>query len=53
MSSCYDIFDQLYTMSSHCHQLLITTHWYGFYLLLKMVMQVLLPEVQMINIMLI
>ncbi|ENV27640.1 ATP-binding protein, partial [Acinetobacter baumannii] len=30
MSSCYDIFDQLYTMSSHCHQLLITTHWYGF-----------------------
>lgn len=30
MSSCYDIFDQLYSMSSHCHQLVITTHWYGF-----------------------
>ena len=30
MSSCYDIFDQLYLMSSNCHQLLITTHWYGF-----------------------
>lgn len=30
MSSCYDIFDQLYLMSNHCHQLLITTHWYGF-----------------------
>jgi predicted ATP-dependent endonuclease of OLD family len=30
MSSCYDIFDQLYLMSNYCHQLLITTHWYGF-----------------------
>ncbi|MEN4982583.1 AAA family ATPase [Acinetobacter modestus] len=30
MSSCYDLFDQLYSMSTHCHQLIITTHWYGF-----------------------
>ncbi|MBH8560195.1 AAA family ATPase [Hymenobacter negativus] len=32
MSACYDQFDKLYQISSSvaCHQLLFTTHWYGF-----------------------
>lgn len=30
MSSCYEVFNQLHNMSSNCHQLLFTTHWYGF-----------------------
>lgn len=30
MSSCYEVFNQLYNMSKNCHQLFFTTHWYGF-----------------------
>lgn len=30
MSSCYEVFNQLHNMSTNCHQLLFTTHWYGF-----------------------
>lgn len=30
MSSCYEVFNQFHNMSSNCHQLLFTTHWYGF-----------------------
>lgn len=30
MSSCYEVFNQLHNMSINCHQLMFTTHWYGF-----------------------
>lgn len=30
MSACYDQFNKLFDISTHCSQLLFTTHWYGF-----------------------
>lgn len=31
MSSCYDQFDALYEISKDCRQILLSTHWYGFF----------------------
>lgn len=30
ISACFDIFQQLYKTSTHCKQLMFTTHWYGY-----------------------
>lgn len=30
ISACYEQFEKLKTISSHKHQVIITTHWYGF-----------------------
>lgn len=30
ISACFDIFQQLYRTSTHCKQLIFTTHWYGY-----------------------
>lgn len=30
ISACYDQFEKLYSLSTYCHQVLFSSHWYGF-----------------------
>lgn len=30
ISACYDQFEKLYSLCTHCHQVLFSSHWYGF-----------------------